>query len=143
MEEVGDKLRTIELKTDDVVFRASSVFPFQLFPDEIVVDKNKVNIINRIFFGSEMVHSIAIDQISDVALETGPLFATLRFKNKTAPFEETSIQYLPKSQAQEMQRIVQGLMLASQEKIDTTYVRNDELKERAEESGKVVPSPQQ
>ena len=73
-----------------ILFRAKTVFPFDLFLDEIVIDENKVDIIYGIFFYSREVFSIPYRQINGVSSTTGIFFGGLQIEiegfNKNPPF---------------------------------------------------------
>ncbi len=101
-------------RTNRVLIKVSSVFPFDFFPNDITVDENKVNVILRQFFFSKRVHSVVLDDITDVFVETGPLFATVKFIDKNFVENEIAVGFLKKAEAFRVRRIVQGLMLATQ-----------------------------
>src|SRR5258708_7965897 len=65
-------------KSDRVLLKIKSVFPFEFFPDSIVIDESKVSIIHRIFFWTAAIQSIPIQHVQDVEVDTSILFATLK-----------------------------------------------------------------
>lgn len=120
------KLRNLASATS-VLFKAKTVFPFQFFPDEIIVDPIKVSLIRRIFFGSEELFSIEIKNILEVTVASGPFFATLIIKflvigSLTPPPPPIIINHLKKSDAAKARRIIQGLIIAKREGINLTQV---------------------
>jgi hypothetical protein len=117
------------------LFRFKSVFPFDLFPDEVVVDINKVNIIKRISVFGERVHSVFIQDISDVFITNNILFSTLEIVD--TGFTENSIQVknLKKSDAARARRIIQGLVIARKQQIDLSSVYDEELALKLEKLG--------
>jgi hypothetical protein len=139
----ADMQREIREKMDDLVdlsrrvlFKTTSVFPFEFFPDEIVIDPYKVNIVSREFFASERIHSIAIKEISDVLIDTGPFFAALKIIDKNFIENTIVVRYLKKQEALKARRIIQGIMIANKEELDIAKLEVDELAEKAEEIGK-------
>src|SRR5205823_426895 len=44
------KFRGLVDRSSSVLFRAKGVFPFEFFPDSIIIDSHKVNIIHNMFF---------------------------------------------------------------------------------------------
>lgn len=130
-------------KLDDLVdgghaplLKIQAVFPFDFFPDEIIVDSAKVNIVQRDFFMSEDIHSILIDMIKDVALESGPLFATLKIVPDGYPGQPLSVRYLKKDEALRARRIIQGLMVGVKRGVDMSKIEHPHLKRNIEAVGK-------
>src|SRR4051812_47022192 len=66
------KLDKLLNRTDEKLLRISTVFPFTIFPHQIVIDINKVNVIFRTFFFSQHIHSVVIDDIADVEVSYIP-----------------------------------------------------------------------
>ncbi len=133
------KLQKILGRSNTVLFKASSVFPFDFFPDDLTIDENKVNIINREFFLSEDVHSVLIEMIKDVHVESSVLFATLQIVPEGYPNAPMEVKYLKKSDAFRARRILQGLMVCLQEKIDLSKIDPEELQKKFEDVGKIKP----
>lgn len=136
-EETKDKKKFSELlkNTQQVLFRAASVFPFEFFPDEIMIDVGKVSIVERIFFFSECFHSIAINSIKDIAIETSILFATLNIVPDGYPNNPLTIKYLKKGDAIKARKIIQGLLIASKENVDPGVLAIHNLPKKIEEIG--------
>jgi hypothetical protein len=124
--------------SDVVLLKLKSIFPFQLFPDEFTVDIHKVNLITREFFWSERVHSVMIEDISDVFIETSPFFATLNVVDKNFVETLVKISFLKKDEAARARRILQGLIIAKQQTMDVTHINPAELIPRLEELGKAM-----
>lgn len=131
------KLDDVVKKSEDILLKVTSVFPFDFFPDDIIVDKNKVSIIHRIFFSTQLIRSIPIEGIGDVIVQSGPLFASLTMINMRFIHEPMTVQYLRKHDAIRVQQVVQGLVLAQQQQVDFTGVQEDTLLNKAETSGTV------
>lgn len=131
-EEEVKKLEKLVDATHSVLMKTKTVFPFDLFPDEVTIDENKINIVFREFFFSEDVHSIMIHLIKDVEVETSLLFGTIKIVPDGYPAQPIYVRYLKKSDALKIRRIIQGLMLSKKEGIDTTKLDEGELKEKVE-----------
>ncbi len=99
-------------KSNRVLFRTSTVFPFDFFPSEIIIDENKVSIIKKTFFWSEEVHSIMIKDITDVLIQTIPFFATLIICDDSSGENQINISFLKKDEAIKIRKIIQGLMVS-------------------------------
>jgi hypothetical protein len=122
-----------------VLFKTKTVFPFDLFPNDLIVNDDKVDIIFREFFMSEQIHTEMIEQLKDVIVETSPFFATLRLVDKFNI--ETSIKYLPTKDALKARDIIQGLVVAKQRSIDLTGMSDKEVLEKISAVGKVDNQP--
>ena len=121
------KLEHLMGKSRTPLLQIETVFPFDFFPDTLIVDTTKVHIIIREFFASEEIHSIPIANIVDVYVETGPLFATLRILPQLV-FEHqvTEITKLWKTDAVKARDMIQGLIVAIKEDIDVSKLPEEE-----------------
>lgn len=119
-----------------MLFRVSAVFPFDLFPDELIIDECKVSIIFREFFFSQDVHCINIEQIRDVDVETGPFFAKLQIVPDGYPSHPLIVRYLIKKRAYQARSIIQGLMVAKRNNIDLGKIDEPDLASKLELLGK-------
>lgn len=123
------------------IFHLKSFFPFDFFPDELVVDSGKVTIVKNYFYFSKQMRNISLDDIGDVMIETGPLFATLVILDKSAGNvvkEELKIHYLDKSMAFEARKLIQGLIICRKEKVDLSGHTDKEIREKVEQIGSTV-----
>ena len=114
------KFATVLNASEKILFKTSSVFPFDLFPDEITIDECKINIVFHEFFLSEDIHSITIDMIKDVKVEHGPFFASLKIVPDGYPGQPLEVRYLKRGDAVKARRIVQGLIVAKKQGLDLT-----------------------
>ncbi len=138
------KLHHLMNRSQTPLLEVTTVFPFDLFPDTIVIDATKVHIIDREFFFTEEIHSIPIKNIVDIYVDTGPFFATLRilpqliFQNQI-----TQIPKLWKSDAMKARDVIQGLILATKENINVTNlpdeVDTDQLQHDLQSLGRPQP----
>lgn len=124
-------------KSDKVLIRIKSVFPFDFFPNEITVDVNKVNIIIN-YFLSQKVHSVFIKDICDVYVYSDILFSSLHivdwgFNNN----KSIDINYLKKSEAEEALNIIQGLVASSKQNIDVSKIDVPNFKNKVEKIGEI------
>ncbi len=112
-----------------------TVFPFVLFPNEIIIDIHKISIVYRHFFASEQIHSVLIRDISDVLVETSPFFATLKIIDIGYTDNSIDIAYLKKSEGNLARRVIQGLAMAHKNNVDLTKVERQDLVEKLESLG--------
>lgn len=118
-----------------VLYKVKSIFPFDFFPDEIVIDTHKLNIINRIFFFSDSVASIPYSSIGDVQLETSIFFASLKVVTTALTRNLVTIRYLSKSKATRARRIILGLMVMEKEGVDLKKIDPKEIMKEVERIG--------
>src|SRR5690348_14171043 len=114
-----EKLQSLIDKPQKPLLVISTVFPFDFFPDTLVIETIKVHLISRHFFASEQIHSFLVKGIADVFVETGPIFATLNIllQMVTRENQQTQIKNLWKHDAVKARDIIQGLIIASRENI--------------------------
>lgn len=129
------KLKKLTNKSQHILYKCKSVFPFDLFPDEISIEPSQVNISVRTFFYTNHLLTIPVKNISDIHLQTTPFFASLKFIDRTFVENSFEIDYLKIHDAERVRKIVQGLIIASAEKIDVDKIDTQTLKEQAEQLG--------
>lgn len=134
-DEHTQKLNKLIDGSESILLKASSVFPFDFFPDELVIDKHKVCIIAKEFFLAQDIHSIMIDLIKDVEVETSVFFGTLKVVPDGYPAQPVCIRYLRKEDALKAQRIIQGLMVSNKQGVKVEEIQDENLCEKVEKVG--------
>lgn len=142
IKEQSEKFEKLIQKSDRVLLRIKSVFPFELFPDTIVIDESKVNIIHRIFFWTAAIQSIPIAHIQDIEVDTSVLFATLKilpsgFSVVSMTENWLKVNYLWRNDALRARRIISGLLIASREGVDLIKVDSINFVKKIEQLGKI------
>lgn len=138
-QEAKQKVEKIEKRSDNVLMRIKAVFPFDLFPNTLIIDANKVTIIDSIFFASESVISILLEEITDVTVDSNFFLAKLNITYSHHPLrpEHYSIPALRKKEALKAKDIIQGLLvLRISEGIDLSKLKPDEIVKQLEGIGK-------
>ena len=130
------KVEEILDRGNNILLKISAVWPFDFFPNEVVVDENKVNIICREFFFSEDIHSISVFNIKDISLETNIFFATLKLVPDGYPGEPLIVKFLKKGEAIRLRKIIQGLIETSKKGVDITKLPTDNPTSLIEQLGK-------
>lgn len=117
-----EKFESMVKTSDRELFRLSTIFPFDLFPDEVVIDVDKVSVITGVFFFSKRIHSVFIQDITDVFVDSTLIFATLEIVD--SGFVENSIKIKPISRTEAMRarKIIQGLIVAKKQEIDLSKI---------------------
>lgn len=136
-EVANQKLEDLADKSDTILLKVSTVFPFTFFVNDIIIDPYKVNIIFREFFFSEHIHSIMVKDILDVVVETSLLFATVKIVDQGYVENTVDIAYLKKDDALRVRKIIQGLVIAHRQAVDLSVLPSYHIKEKASDLGKV------
>lgn len=130
------RIRRLAEKSRQIVIQVSAVFPFDVFPDTIIVDINKVEIIHRSFFMTESVLRLLYADIRTVIVSSGPLFSALMIETSLYPKNIDPIGYLHRADAIRTCRIIMGLVMCEREKIDVTRISTVHLAHYLEEIGR-------
>ncbi len=132
----AQKIEELVTKTARVLLKISGIFPFDFFPDELVIDENKVSIIAKGLI-DESIYSIAIKDLGDVSVETVFIFASLTISDNRMNHQEIKVKWLDPDEAVRAHNMIQGLILGREQKIDWAKIRTEELAKKVEELGKV------
>lgn len=127
VDKVAD-LKKIVAQSHEMLMSANTVFPFTLFPDTITVDRTKITITRRDFFWSSDVMSIRIEDVLNVAANTGPLFGSLTIASRVmSTVDHFKINLFWRSDAIRLKHMIQGYVIAQHNKIDTAHLSKKEL----------------
>ena len=117
------------------VFKASSVFPFDIVPDRLVIDLTKVVIVRRELFGMETEHTILLDEVRDVDAEVNYFLGSLRILGSGPGAVWTSVNNLRKNDVHQAKDIIEGLLIAKRAQWDLTQVKSGELTQQVSALG--------
>lgn len=115
-------LEELSDKPDNVLMDASTVFPYRIFPETIIIDPVKVKIITRYFFHSKEIKTVLIKDILETSVEMSPLLATLQIVVNHKKDQPLRINHLKKETAEKAAKIIQGLVIARSESPDISKV---------------------
>lgn len=115
------KLDDIVAQSDNVLFRAKSVFPFDLFPDELIVTVNKIDVVYNDLFNRRL-QPVYFQNISDVYVDNGILFSNLTIVDTGFIRNLVEFKYLRNRDALEALRIIQGLVVSMKQRVDITKI---------------------
>ena len=134
----------ISTPTSRALYKTSAIFPFDLTPDSLVIDEIKITVISRKFF-TRTINSVLIKDITDISISNNPFFGALTISGgdyqgveSTANGEKGAlmINFLHIKEALRARRIVMGLMIYSDQKIDTSKMKIEEVIAETEKLGK-------
>jgi hypothetical protein len=130
-----EKLEELLEKTERVILKISNVIP--IFTSDVVIDTAKVSVIYRPFLFSERIHSIPVEDVTDVYIETAPFFATLNIVDVGFVENLVQVKWLWKKDAERARRVIAGIMQAKKEEIDLKRIEDKDIASKLEEIGKV------
>lgn len=136
--EQEEKLDSLVAKSFGQLYRIQSVFPFDLFPDEIIVDRTKVDVINREFLSTAMIRSVLLKDITDVMVQTSIMFAKLTIVARSFADQVLEVKFLKKQEAIRARRIIQGLVAAVNQGVDLAPFSDEELMQKIEDLGQAI-----
>lgn len=131
-----EQLNRLISRTQRVLLRANTFFPFDFFPDEIVIDENQVNIIRRRFIATKDIESILISEIKSVTVSTSLFFSSLTISRLKPNYEDINIDYLPNQAAKDARQIIQGLMVSEKAEVDIAKIETNLLSKKLKELGR-------
>jgi hypothetical protein len=121
------KVAKLVKKSNRILVSISShALPFDLFPDIINIEEERITIINRHLLSSE-VHSVDIKNISNILINNSVFFSQLVIISKTFEENEIKIRNLRTRDAIFVRRIVEGLRIFENKQIDTSSFTKEEL----------------
>jgi hypothetical protein len=109
---INPKLIQINSSTvrDKELFRLKAVWPFDFFPNELLIREKSVSVIQRYFIVSN-IETILVKDIGLVTINDGLILAALIISYK-APHEDLQISKLPRSKAYQAKALLNKLMIA-------------------------------
>ncbi len=128
------------LVNSKILFKARTVFPFTFFPDEIIIDKDKISIISKSFFSSDRHQSVLVKNIADCFVDTSIIFGTLNIRDKYFEDNEIAIDYLKKKDAIYARDIICGLIICHEKEVDISEIKKADLLLYLIEIGKATES---
>ena len=126
-EKTTRKLSTVTIKSHEILFQADTVFPFTLFPDTVTVDREKVSFTSRLFFGIAKITSVPIRDILSVEADIGPFFGSVHTSSRFFVTNPKSIAWLRRADAEKLQRLLQGYIIAHEQDINCDDIDKDKL----------------
>ncbi len=132
------KLDTLHQRAVNVILKCKTVFPFDLFPNTLIIDFNKVDIIYSNFFGSSQTVSIPIQRLNHITVNSVLFLSTLRIEVKGMDKNPPPLHSLMTSDAHLAKNIMLGLMSASAHGIDLSHLQGKEAIEKLIEIGRSV-----
>lgn len=130
----GEIIIPKEMEELDVLYRRSlilfscrTVFPFDFFPDSLIIDHNKVDIIYRTFIKTSYSVSIPIARLNHVSVESVAFLSTLEMDVKGYEHNPPPLHYLKTKDAHFAKHLLFGLMSAYAKRIDLSQLSKQDI----------------
>lgn len=123
------KLEAVVRESHTLLAKAHAVFPFQLFPDQLNIDRHKLTIVHRQFFGMEQTVSVPIENIKNVEADFGPFFGSITITSDLFVNNTQTVHFLWRDDAKRIQKLLQGAIVAQREGIDLNKVGIEQLQD--------------
>jgi hypothetical protein len=128
------KLEKLTEETESVIYEISSVFPFQLFPDRLILDKNKLTVVRKDLL-IKRIFPILIEDIMTVKVNRGPLFASIVLEARGYEMNPNPITFLKPEDASRAEKYILGLIKAKREGVDLSKLSTSEIKGKLAQIG--------
>jgi len=132
--EAKSKLNRLVKQSETEIFSVKAVFPFDLFPDQIIIEVNKVTFVHK-YLLSKNSFTALIENILTVDIARGPVFASVMIEIKGFDQGSQVIKFLWPKDAQKVKTLIMGLVDAKRTKIDLSVLTTKEIRERLERIG--------
>lgn len=123
----SQKLEEVAKKAHEILFKTDTVFPFTLFPDTVTVEREKVTIAKRHFFRIATITNIPVRDLLNVESDVGPFFGSVHISSRFFEKKALSVNFLWRDDALQLQRLLQGYIIAHEREIDCISVDKKEL----------------
>ena len=114
-------------ESHEILFKSDTVFPFTLFPDTVTLDREKISFASRFFFKVAKITSVPVRDILSVEADIGPFFGTVRTSSRFFVTNPKVINWLWREDAMRLRRLLQGYIIAHEQKIDCSHIEKDKL----------------
>ncbi len=128
------KLDALSHGTESIIYEVSSVFPFQLFPDKLIIDKNKVTVVRKGLL-MKRIFPILMEDIQTVKVNRGPIFASLELEVRGFEQNPNPTVFLWPEHATKAEKYILGLIKSKREGVDLTKLTVKDIKNRIEQIG--------
>lgn len=142
------KLEQLDKRENILLFKTKTYFPFDLFPDTLIIDTTKIIIIRKEFFASHNVITINLKDLMDVAADTALFLGNVtltylpKIESTTMIKPNTEVvRLLKKNDALRANYILKGILVAKREEIDIAKIPPEDLVKTIERFGTSKESP--
>lgn len=128
--------------SNQILARANTIFPLDLFPDSIVLDRAKLTVVRRTFFFTEDVMSIRIEDILNASAAVGPFFGSVTIATRVlSSNDHFTIYKLWRKDALHLKHMIQGYVIARHNNISCDHLSREEMIRTLVELGREKHQP--
>ena len=98
-------------KDPDIFLKIKSIFPFELFPDELIISVDKVTLINRTLPGTNMVRDMHMNDVAQAEAGCGPIFGHLHVYSKLRTEAPLLIERVRRAEVLRAREIIESLLV--------------------------------
>ncbi|HEX5744257.1 MAG TPA: hypothetical protein VFX84_02290 [Candidatus Saccharimonadales bacterium] len=132
------QLDTLLGKAQKVLLKCNTLFPFDPFPNTLIIDYNKVDIIYRHFVATSQTVSVPIARINHVTVDAVAFLATLKIEVKGMDKNPAPLMYLKAHDAHLAKNLLLGLVGAHAHGIDLSRLEGKAVIDKLVEIGRSV-----
>lgn len=114
-------------ESQEELISVSTAFPYNLFPDTITVDRQKITIVRRRFFQTAEITISKLGDIINVEASVGPMYGSVKIYSRYMTDSSYEMHHLARTSAETLQRILQGMLIAHEKGIDSALIPRREL----------------
>ncbi len=134
-EKQANNFKDIVQASRRILFQAQNVFPLDFFPDKIIIDENKIDIVYGLFFFSQEVFSIPYNRLSGATSSVGLFFGSLSIEIQGYEQNPPVLSKLWRQDAIRARRLLNGLVTAHRQGIDLSKLDLTQVMNLVEEIG--------
>lgn len=114
-------------ESNEVLVKFKGVFPFDPFPDEVIIDKQAITILRHIFFGVTQKITCHFDDLVNSEVNLGPFFGSLNVYSKYFTDGVETVKWFSRGDAAKIHAILQGLLIAKKEGVDLKNMTKEDI----------------
>ena len=104
-----------------VLSHIKSIFPFKLFPDELIVKTETITLISRLGPGMQQSRTIHFDDVAQVEADCGPIFGHLHIFPKLRTEAPMLIERISRKDALSTEKLIEEIIEAHHKQHESTY----------------------
>ena len=132
------QLDTLLERANKVLLKCNTVFPFDQFPNTLIIDYNKVDIIYRHFFASSQTVSVPIERVNHVTVDVVAFLATLKIEVKGMDKNPAPLMFMRARDAHLAKNLLLGLVGAHTHGIDLSRLQGQDVIDKLTEIGRSI-----
>ena len=131
------KLDNLSEGSDKIIYETSSFFPFQFFPDKLIIDVNKITLVRNAMLFNRTT-PILIEDILTVRITNDFFFSSIYFEVRAFEQNPPPITFIKAKEAILAETYVLALIKSKNDNIDLSKIPLKILKSKLKEIGVVT-----